>query len=206
MMPNQLARALGLVSLRFSLLITHLVKNSEVFTMKNKILGLIALGILSTFTSELMAQTTATQKFTVSVPTNISITAPANVALTHNETDSDQAFPAQQWVVKGNSRQGVTVSFSTGSAFVHTTDNTFKRNAQLALSVGSSTGPATWTINQGTDVTDYAGGDGVATVQASSNNVGRANFNLAVTFITDTFGTFASGDYETTVTGTVTAN
>lgn len=174
--------------------------------MKNYIRGILALGFVTLMTADLSAQTTATQKFTVSVPTSISITAPANVSLTHNETDSNQSFPAQQWVVKGNTLNGVTVSFSTGSAFVHTTDNSFKRNAQLGLSVASNTGPATWNVTQASDVTDYANNDGVATVQATSNGVGRANFNLAVTFVTDTYGTFAAGNYETTVTGTVTAN
>ncbi|MBL8827907.1 MAG: hypothetical protein JNM18_13100 [Planctomycetaceae bacterium] len=88
----------------------------------------------------------------------------------------------------------------------NTTDNSFKRDAQIGLSLASNTGPASWTITQATDATDYGNNDGVATVQATSNGVGRANFNLAVTFVTDTFGTFAAGNYETTVTGTVTAN
>ena len=43
-------------------------------------------------------------------------------------------------------------------------------------------------------------------MQAASNGVGRASFNLNVKFITDGFGSFAAGDYETTVTGTVTEN
>ncbi len=61
--------------------------------MKNYIRSILALGFVTFLTADLSAQTTATQKFTVSVPTSISITAPANVAITHNETDSNQAFP-----------------------------------------------------------------------------------------------------------------
>jgi hypothetical protein len=152
------------------------------------------------------AQTSASQKFTVSVPTNISITAPSNTALSHDETENNQVFPSQQWTVKGNVQNGVTVSFATNHPFVHTTNSNFKRNAKLDLSVGSSTGPATWNVSKATDTTDYVGGLNVASVQASSNGVGRANFNLGVTFITNGYGTFAAGDYDTTVTGTVTAN
>jgi hypothetical protein len=151
-------------------------------------------------------QTTASQNFTVRVPTNISITAPANILINHDETENNQAFPNQAWTVKGNVLSGVTVAFATNQAFTHTTDNTFKRNARLDLALGTTLGPATWSVGQATDTTDYANSDGVATVQASSNGVGRATFNLGVSFITDGYGTFAAGDYVTTVTGTVTAN
>ena len=153
-----------------------------------------------------MAATTASQKFTVNVPSNISITAPPNISITHDESDNDQSFAAQLWTVKGNTLNGVSVSISTGSHFQHTTDTGSKRDAQLDLSVNSSVGPAAWTTPQASDVTDYANNDGVATVQAASDGVGRADLDLVVTFITDGFGTFAAGDYETTVTGTVTAN
>lgn len=152
------------------------------------------------------AQVTASQKFTVTVPTNIDITAPSDVAITHDESDNDQAFPAQQWNVRGNIAAGVSVSFSTDQAFTHTTDSSFQRDAKLDLALASSDGPAVWSVGVASDTTDYANADGQATVQASSDGVGSAAFDLSVTFITDTFGSFAAGDYETTVTGTVTAN
>ncbi len=151
-------------------------------------------------------QETASQKFKVVVPTSISITAPDQVELAHDESDENQTFPQQLWTVKGNTLTGVTVSFATQSAFTNVTDPTFKRNALVALSVDSSLGPATWNVTQASDQTNYAANYENAVVQASSNGVGRAVFNLSVAFITDTYGTFAAGDYETTVVGTVTAN
>jgi len=172
--------------------------------MKNLLAIAIAITLLST--SNLAAQTTANQKFTVTVPASISITAPADVTLTHNETDDDQSFPSQSWVVRGNTLAGVNVSFATGSAFIHTTDSSFERDAQLDLAINNSTGPATWTVGIASAVTDHDNSIGVATVSASSDGVGSANFDLDVTFITDTFGSFAAGDYETTVTGTVSSN
>ena len=162
--------------------------------------------MLAASASTATAATTASQKFTVDVPSNISITAPPNISLTHDESENDQSFAAQQWVVKGNTLNGVSVSISTGSHFQHTTDTGSKRDAKLDLSVNSSVGPAAWTVPQATDTTDYATNDGVATVQAVSDGVGRADLDLVVTFITDGFGSFAAGLYETTVTGTVTAN
>ncbi len=169
--------------------------------LKHIAAGLLILSSASTA----IAQTSGTQTFKVIVPANISITAPSNVVITHDQTEADQAFPAQQWIVKGNSLAGVNVSFSTNTAFVHKTDSTFKRNAQLGLAVASSVGPATWTVASAADTTDYINSDEVATVAASSNGVGKATFDLTMKFVTDGFGSFAAGDYESTVTGTVTA-
>lgn len=152
------------------------------------------------------AQVTDSQKFTVTVPTNISIVAPIDAALTHDETNSNQPFPSQAWTVVGNSLTGVSVSFSTATAFVHSADPQYKRDAQLGLAVTTSSGPGTWTVGQASDSTDYVNTDNVATVTASSNGTSSATFALAVSFITGTYGSFPAGDYATTVTGTVTAN
>lgn len=171
--------------------------------MKNVIKVAIAFAILPA--ASVLAQT-GSQKFTVVVPTNISITPPADVTLTHDETDNDQAFPVQQWEVFGNNQSGVSVNFTTNTPFIHTVDPSFERDAQLGLALNSNNGPATWTITQASDATDFGQSDTDATVAATSNGVGRANFDLSVTFVTDSFGTFAAGNYEMTVVGTVSAN
>lgn len=174
--------------------------------MNQRIVTAIVASFILCSAGSAMAQTTASQKFRVVVPTNISIVAPPLVSINHNETDANQVFPAQEWVVRGNSNAGLAVSFETQSAFTHTVDPNFKRNAIITLAVGSTTGPAAWTVTKATDQTDYAASDENASVQASSNGVGRATLNVGLSFITDSFGTFASGDYETTVVGTVSAN
>ena len=172
----------------------------------NTRINLLAIALIVSLSSVASAQTTGSQKYTVTVPTNISITAPVDATITHDESDNDQAFPAQQWTVKGNTLAGVSVTFETDQAFTHTTDNSFKRDAKLDLSINTNSGPATWNISQASDQTDYDNSDEVASVQASSDGVGRATFDLAVSFLTGEYGSFAAGDYETTVTGTVTSN
>jgi len=151
--------------------------------------------------SALFAQTDS-QKFTVTVPANISITAPVDATLSHDDTETDQAFPPQAWLVSGNGSTGVSVTFSTDQAFTHT-DNTTKRDVELGLSVGSTTGPGAtaWTVGTSSDTTDYVNSDEIATVQVSSDGVGAASLDLTVTFITGTLGSFASGIYETTEIG-----
>lgn len=145
------------------------------------------------------------QTLTVVVPTSISITAPTAASITHDESDNPQAFPVQTWAVKGNVRNGMTVTFATNQPFVHAQDSSFKRNARLELALGTVAGPATWSITSSADQTDYVNNDSVAQVSAESNGVGRANFDLTVKFITEEYGLFAAGNYVTTVTGTVTA-
>jgi hypothetical protein len=158
------------------------------------------------FATTASAANSASQNFKVVVPQSISITAPAAVSLTHDETDNPQAFQPQPWVVRGNSLSGVNVTFATSAPFTHATDSTFKRDAKLNLALGTVQGPATWTVDVNNDQTDYINNDNAALVSATSNGVGRATFNLSVTFVTEEFGVFAAGDYLTTVVGTVTAN
>lgn len=186
------------------LLPTLLPLRIRVFTMNIKLA--IAALFVATTAGTAMGQTTASQRYTVTVPSAISITAPANAALTHDQSENDQPFPPQAWVVRGNSLAGVTATFSTTQAFRHTTEPTARRNAALNLGVNTSVGAASWTVTQPTDTTDFATNDGVATVQVTSNGFGRATMDLGVSFVTDGFGTFPAGDYETTVTGTVTSN
>lgn len=154
--------------------------------------------------STVLAQSDS-QGFRVIVPTGLSIVAPPSAELTHNESDANQAFPPQAWVVKGNASAGLNVTFTASDAFVHTSGN-FRRNAALSLAMGETQGPASWSVTTVSDSTDYATNDFDATVAAASDGVGRANLNLTVTFVTEEFGLFAAGDYNTTVVGTVAAN
>jgi hypothetical protein len=159
--------------------------------------------------SSAYGQVTATERFRVTIPSNLSITAPAALAsLTHDESSNNQVFGAQQWNVRANRAVGATVTFSTNQAFTHTTNSSFKRDARLDLAIASSDGPALWSIINPSDQTNYAAGvpDEVAVVQARSVLPGRATFNLTVTFITGVYETLAEGDYEMVVTGTVASN
>lgn len=174
--------------------------------MKNCVIRVLAVCVTCMMVSNSFGQTSGTQTFNVIVPPSISIVAPTATTITHDETDNNQNFQPQSWAVRGNGLNGVTVTFETASPFVHATDSTFKRDAKLSLAVGTTAGPAAWTVSKAIDTTAYASSDNDASVVATSNGVGRANLNLTVTFITDEFGSFAEGTYSTTVTGTVAAN
>jgi len=153
------------------------------------------------------AQVNDNQGFSITVPSRLSITAPsASVSETHGGTAADHAFTTQQWAVKANARNGATVVFSTDQAFTHEEQSDIKRDAKLDLSIASSSGPASWTLAVASDQTDHAASDEVATVQAGSTRPGKAAFDLTVTFLTGDIETLAEGDYDLTITGTLTAN
>ncbi len=168
-----------------------------------RIVAIVALSVSAPMSA--MAATTGTQTFTVTVPTAVSIVAPSAASLTHDETDNANAFPAQSWVVKGNDPDGVTVEFSTTTPFVG--PGSSKADVRLNLAVGTTQGPAGWTVTTAQDTTDYANAvpDNSALVAVQSNGVGRANLDLTVSFLGGSFGTYAAGSYVTTVTGTVAA-
>lgn len=147
----------------------------------------------------------ADQKFTMNVPVSMTITSPSSATLTHDQTDNRQVFPAQSWVVRGNNRTGVDVKLEVATPFVHTQDSSFKVDAEMALAIESTQGTATWTVTKPTDKTNVASNDNDAFVTATSNGVGRANLSLSVSFAAKEWGTYASGEYVTTVVGTVTA-
>ena len=147
------------------------------------------------------------QRFRVTVPTTISITAPASSpTIVHDLSDNNQNFPVQTWTVKGNVATGVNVAFSTQTAFLNTTDNTSRRNVRLGLAVNGAQGPGDWTVTQATDTTNYLASDEVAQVTAASDGAGSANFDLSVSFVTEDFDLFTAGEYEVVVYGTVAAN
>lgn len=167
----------------------------------------VALAICASVAFTVHADTNGSQGFRVIVPSTISITAPSTTAvITHDRSDNNQQFPAQNWVVRGNVPNGVNVTFSTGSAFVNRSDSTAKRNVLLGVSVSSTQGPASWSVGPATDTTNYLANDEIAQVGATSNGSGSANFDVSVSFVTEDFDLFTAGNYEVTVFGTVAAN
>ncbi len=152
-------------------------------------------------------QTTDNQVFTVTVPSLLSITAPANKTIdtTTDQTDGNKVFTpggaVDHWAVTCNSSSGATVALTALTPFVN---GTSQRDAQLDLAIGS--GGTNWAVSVASDVTDYGGGTNTATVQAASTAPGDGGLALTVTFINTTYSDLTEGDYVMTVQGTISAN
>ena len=185
--------------------------------MKMNIRGLlkaVSAVVVAACCQSAMAQTTDTQRFTVTVPSTLSITGPADQVLTHDATNNNQIFSpgtvtANHWAVLCNANAGATVNLTTSTPFTHTSNNTYKRDAKLDLAVSSTDNNgvnAIWTVATPSDTTNYVGSDNNATVQATSSRPGKATLALTVTFITNTYSTLLQGDYQVDVVGTIAAN
>ncbi len=146
------------------------------------------------------------QQYQVNVPTRLFITAPVIDPIRGypGSGSADIDFAPQTWRARSNSLQGATVTLETTTAFRHTVTTTSKRNARLDLSVRQTYGPGLWTILIPTATTNYSAGNEQARVRVTTNGPGSANLYLIVTFLTGAPGSLRSGDYQTTVVGTIT--
>src|ERR1051325_3659450 len=89
-----------------------------------------ASGLTVILAGGLLAATTGTQSFTLTVPSVLSITAPSAATATHDGTNANQAFSAQAWQVDQNQILGATANFAVATPFIHGTNATIKRNCK----------------------------------------------------------------------------
>jgi len=176
--------------------------------LQRSIFALIAAAALlgSGYTS--YSATIDDQKFAVTVPSRLLITAPVADPgqIYTGPGNANISFPREDWLVATNSLNGATVVLQTATCFQHAVDPLLKRDGRLALRVNSTSGPGLWAVTRASDTTDYASGDEDAIVQAISNSIGEANLGLTVTFMTGIGADLVEGDYSLTVIGTITAN
>jgi hypothetical protein len=164
------------------------------------------------------AQTTDTQRFTVTVPSTLSITAPSDRVQAHDTTNNNQVFApgtnlANHWAVSCNSNAGATVLLTTSTPF---TNGTHEQDARLDLAVSSTdntsgaTPTAIWSVTQPSGQTNYLAGTAAgdtASVIAQSSRPGKATLGLTVTFVMDNaYSTLSQGNYVIDVVGTIAAN
>ncbi len=169
---------------------------------------LIAVVVLALISGDAVRSAHDSQQFRVNIPVRLSIAAPPTDQIRGypGTGSANVLFAPQTWRARSNAALGANIILETATAFRHVTTTTSKRNARLDLSLVSSTGPATWTVNTATASTNYAAGNEQARVRMSSNREGGATFRLWVTFITGAPGSLQEGDYTTTVVGTISAN
>lgn len=163
-------------------------------------------------TSSLHAQTSDSETFCLAVPALVSIAAPTPlVTAAHDQTDANFAFPTQQWVATCSNANGATVTFELEQPFIRTTTPIAKRDAAMTITLDNAgTDPgANWTVIAPITVQtfyEFLIPIESVTIAAASTNAGTATFNVDVEFVTVDYSAIPEGKYETTVTGTITAN
>jgi len=120
-------------------------------------------------------------------------------------------FSNQQWSVVANDIDGSSITFEatpflTSQAGPKTANRNTKLDLTIFSQIGYSGATNLWSVTTASDTTDYlTSAIDRATVAAASTDAANAVFALDVTFISGVHGTFASGTYTTTVTGTISA-
>jgi hypothetical protein len=168
---------------------------------------LLLAAAVSTAPGRVEAETTARQRYLVSIPPRVSIQAPpagANAELPPDETQVQ--VPQQVWDISANTQTGATVEFATEQSFHNLDDDSIRRDAQLNVSIVSQSQTGAWTVTQSQAVTAHQIGEESAAVQVRSTQAGSAVIGLTVTFLQGDALSTPGGDYVTTVVGTITAN
>ena len=123
----------------------------------------------------------------------------------HDQRPQPQVFAAALWDVNTKSKRGATVVLSCGP-FQSAVDPGSYVDGQLGLRVRASHPHANWTVQVAADRTNIAGRNRTATVVATSEDKGAGTLELTVTFLGADVLDLVEGDYDTVVTGTITAH
>ena len=151
----------------------------------------------------------ATQNFTVEVASSLTISAPGDLTIPHDTTDSNQGFGVSDWTVTCNNGAGATVDFTTTAVFEN---GAVERDLTMEVSIVSTDttalGANVWSVTPALTsyTSDYASADRNGQVQATSAGPGNATLGLSMTFVDNDYSLLPSGNYTVQVTGTITAN
>jgi len=125
--------------------------------------------------------------------------------MAHDGQSAPQVFPEVKWIgINAQGHDGGIVNWECG-AFTSTVDARSKVDVQLDLREIRVSGDTDWRADKSTDLSNVAGGDGTAGVMATSTENGNGQFGIVVTFYNHDASILLSGDYETTLVGTITA-
>ena len=166
---------------------------------------LLVMTLLLATASEICAQDSTHYKVRVAPAMTLDALSPDRMA-THPMTGSDVMFSGQMWSARTTSGTGSTIRFTTNTAFRHINSPSFKRDARLRLTRISGNSSARWRFDVADDRTDHASGDENASVQVSCSGPGSAVITMNVQFLTGNLATLQGGQYQMTVTGTISEN
>jgi len=122
----------------------------------------------------------------------------------HDGQSAPQVFPEVKWIAINSQGFGGAVMSFDCAAFQSTLDSRSKVDVQLDLRVIRAPGDADWQVAKPTDLSNVNAGDSGADVMASTTDRGNAQFGVVVTFVNHDASMLISGDYETTLVGTIT--
>lgn len=130
----------------------------------------------------------------------VTVTAPAAGSESVSGTsDAPTLVGTHTWVVTSDEADGASLTLQADS-FVHVVETNKKASIRLNL---TKTSGAAWSVGIGQSIsTDTT----PAQVSASSTGTGDAAFSVDVTFVPGNVSVLPSGNYSTSIVGTIAAN
>jgi hypothetical protein len=130
----------------------------------------------------------------------VGVAAPgAGSAEVSGTSDSPSLLGSHTWTLTADEAEGASLVISAPS-FTHGTQTSKK--AAIRLNLVKTSGSA-WSVGAGDSTSS---GESPAQVTAASSGPGGATFSVDVRFVPGDVSVLPSGVYETTITGTITAN
>ncbi len=124
--------------------------------------------------------------------------------IAHDGQSAPQVFPEVKWIAINSQGFGGAVMSFDCAAFESTLDSRSRVDVQLDLRVIRAPGDADWQVAKASDLSNVAAGDNGVNVMAATSDRGNAQFGVVVTFVNHDASMLISGDYETTLVGTIT--
>ena len=124
-------------------------------------------------------------------------------SITHTLKSEPQSFAPVRWDVGSGFANGCVVEW-TAAPFTHVSQSTSRADCSIAVSIAQSNRRGRWRVVKATDRTNISSGNQPATVSIASERSGTARVQLSVQFLGTSVTNLAAGDYQTTITGTIT--
>lgn len=130
----------------------------------------------------------------------VTISAPvAGTGTVSGTSDAPTVVGSHAWVVTSDEATGATLTVQADS-FAHVVQTAKTAAVRLGL---TKTGGSSWSVGTGQSTS----AEGIpATVTASSSSAGDASFSIDVTFAPGDVSVLPSGNYTTSIVGTIMAN
>lgn len=126
------------------------------------------------------------------------------MAYDYSTRNPPQAFTPVVWNIQNaRFREGCVIQWAA-EAFTHSGNRNYRADCDLRVAIQGGTRTAGWTVTTPFDSSDLAAGKGTATVEISCTSRGNARASLLVRFAPSPQAALPGGQYQTTLTGTIT--
>ena len=128
----------------------------------------------------------------------------ADQQITHSMTNEAQTFAPVRWDIRNATLNNGCLVEWTADNFRHQSRPEFQADCEMSLRLVSGSRRARWNVVTPIDASSISTGKNSASVSLTSERNGNAQVEISLRFHHANAVSLASGNYETTITGTIT--